>query len=692
MPATPASTSPRVLTHRSGVVIHGTIDATPGEISEHCIASTDIFSREIYLRDSVIAGIDPDHPHPEHAFADNLIDHDNGGRVTITEIGKHGRHLYSGLEPGVDVLVTVSYMPFLDDTPILVARSIRLLDDHGLSHTRHENMLSKILTHDLPVVPRVPAWIPYTATTGQPAPAPTDTLGAHITDHEMINAPAITVTGTVAAYTHSEGITREHALRHIHTLDTRVVDPDPDNPMAQEVAHIIDYTRGDLLCVLEPVTKQESTRLPLAVGATVDIDVVYRYNPHYGYSLQATGVRTYDADGNALAGITHQLTNPGTYIRTFDSTPDIPSDFHHHRLWSPRDAATMTESLADFFDNILGTALVAWSRTGDTDPSCFADYHATAQRLAGVYRSPETVTILADEAFLDAVMTMTLAQRAPTGALTPSDIIHTSGVVYLETASALDDLITPLLAEDQAINARFCDPHLPIRAISWCPNPDNPAETAEPVLTLWAEGPLIHHAVADTGNDMPEQLAAYLVPVGVFPLRVLTDGPRQLSPTAVARTDSPENHMHTLAHALMRSIADVSRLDIPEYRTDIPLVPECPPEPDEPDEETISQRRRRLRAHAQRRKDATHVRILQLQHHLGVRADDSDDSATVGGTSRRRLRQHWVTGHWTRQWYSSQQRHKYLYRHGYLRGDARLGVVTGAKVYSATAPLTNKGN
>lgn len=52
----------------------------------------------------------------------------------------------------------------------------------------------------------------------------------------------------------------------------------------------------------------------------------------------------------------------------------------------------------------------------------------------------------------------------------------------------------------------------------------------------------------------------------------------------------------------------------------------------------------------------------------------------------RKLRAHWVRGHWRNQWYATAQEHKTIWVDGFVRGDASIGTVGGARVYAARAP------
>jgi hypothetical protein len=49
----------------------------------------------------------------------------------------------------------------------------------------------------------------------------------------------------------------------------------------------------------------------------------------------------------------------------------------------------------------------------------------------------------------------------------------------------------------------------------------------------------------------------------------------------------------------------------------------------------------------------------------------------------RKVRQHWVRGHWRNQWYSSLQDNRAIWIDGHVKGDASAGIVTGPKVLVA---------
>jgi hypothetical protein len=52
----------------------------------------------------------------------------------------------------------------------------------------------------------------------------------------------------------------------------------------------------------------------------------------------------------------------------------------------------------------------------------------------------------------------------------------------------------------------------------------------------------------------------------------------------------------------------------------------------------------------------------------------------------RKQRQHWVRGHWRNQWYRTENVNRRIWIDGFVKGDASVGIVTGQKVYRATAP------
>lgn len=83
-----------------------------------------------------------------------------------------------------------------------------------------------------------------------------------------------------------------------------------------------------------------------------------------------------------------------------------------------------------------------------------------------------------------------------------------------------------------------------------------------------------------------------------------------------------------------------------------------------------------------RRAQATRVDTVRV---LSLRAPDHGRYELEAATGRK-VRQHWVRGHWRRQWYATLNDHRSIWIEGFIKGDAQLGLVGGPKVYLARAP------
>lgn len=70
------------------------------------------------------------------------------------------------------------------------------------------------------------------------------------------------------------------------------------------------------------------------------------------------------------------------------------------------------------------------------------------------------------------------------------------------------------------------------------------------------------------------------------------------------------------------------------------------------------------------------VRVLALRN--GDHGRYELDAATG-----RKVRQHWVRGHWRNQWYPSLADNRAIWIDGHIKGDASLGTVVGQKVHVA---------
>lgn len=340
--------------------------------------------------------------------------------------------------------------------------------------------------------------------------------------------------------------------------------------------------------------------------------------------------------------------------------------------WSAKHAAEATETLAALYAGTLGPLALSQFYLGD--------HQVRSRGYAEIFSSREIMTILADDSFVAGSVDMTLAPGAPTAPLRPEEVLTTSAIIYFTTPRELASLITELPDHE----TRRIQPDTLIRAISFHHDPMHP-EAA--VLNLWSHAHDLDEATASILDTVP----SLLVPVTSSPVLINGDAHDLTLPQLWRRplTDPDNPEYRHLVHALLRSITHISRMEITSTATAVPLVPEHAPEPEVDEligEETRSQRRRRLAAHARKRELATRVHVMGLQ----PRGSDNDTAATTSDNSDAPrepvMRQHWVSGFWRNQYYPSDKTHRMIWIDQHIRGDARLGVVTNPKVYTLTDP------
>ena len=77
--------------------------------------------------------------------------------------------------------------------------------------------------------------------------------------------------------------------------------------------------------------------------------------------------------------------------------------------------------------------------------------------------------------------------------------------------------------------------------------------------------------------------------------------------------------------------------------------------------------------------DSTPPRSIRV---LSLRNADHGRYELDAATGRK-IRQHWVRGHWRNQWYPSLKDNRAIWIDGYIKGDAALGIVMGQKIHVA---------
>lgn len=351
-------------------------------------------------------------------------------------------------------------------------------------------------------------------------------------------------------------------------------------------------------------------------------------------------------------------------VRMPDPVPAIGS-FKHKEVWTARDAARMRDLMAQRMASPLGELhLVSLDREllGRRGRITHDDTLAARQRLAPLrrdivagWRDPDSPTILASTDF--AQMMLGAAVTTPDAPLHPQEIIAASGVVFFAEKQSFADL--PLMGravEDQTASEEQTFAHLGVRALSWFTTAQGPTGGLDGLmLELYTDGPdaqYYEEVLFPMNTDMPLQpLAAY------HHLYTLSSGFGHVGGTA-----EQYSRIHPSVRVLMalvRALSAIARSPQTEETADAV--------------ETPVQRRSRIKRHKRAPRD---VRVLSLHHAEHGRYE-------LDAATGRKVRAHWVRGHWRNQWYASTQEHHTIWIDGFVRGDGDLGLVTGPKVYLA---------
>ncbi|MFJ2662642.1 hypothetical protein [Arthrobacter koreensis] len=344
-----------------------------------------------------------------------------------------------------------------------------------------------------------------------------------------------------------------------------------------------------------------------------------------------------------------ERNSAGYIVAKLTNAPALPAAIDKE-LWGPRDAAAMMSVLPTFYRSAYGRAQEAHYRhfmcESGFDPEQWAgllDPDERVLEMARIIEDERTTTILAQEDF--AQMLKAAALTAPNTELHRDELISPSGLVFFAREQDLSDLV---LCQDPLI-----------RAISWWT-----VETLDGLsidITFYVDGPSAWRMSLETEEPDPgapvtdedtfigpEELYRFLYPVE----RITTTIDQDSQPL-------PTDEKFTQGLGLIRSIKAVAK----SAHTRDELT----------DTESPKQRKMRRRKGLRQPRQ---VRVLSLVNPDYGRYEM--DAATG-----RKLRSHWVRGHWRQQWYPSLEDHRTIWIDGFIRGDADLGTVTGRKIYVA---------
>lgn len=340
----------------------------------------------------------------------------------------------------------------------------------------------------------------------------------------------------------------------------------------------------------------------------------------------------------------------GYIVAKMTNTPALPAAIDKEH-WNARDAATMMGVLPTFYRSIYGRAQESRGqelmRENGHDPEQTMDLldpDENALAIAKIIEDERTTTILAQEDFTQ--MLRAAALTAPNTELHRDELISPKGMLFFAKKQDLSDLI-------------LCQEPL-IRAISWWA-----VETLDGTaiqITFYLDGPSAWRLVLDAATPEPgapftddddcvgaEELHRFLLPVEQVYTTVDQDDDDNL----------PTDEKFIRGVGLIRSINAV----VKSAHTRNKLT------------DTESEKQRKIR----RRKGLRQPRQVRVLSLVNPDYGRYEMDAATG----RKLRSHWVRGHWRQQWYPSIQDHRTIWIDGFIRGDADLGTVTGRKIYIA---------
>lgn len=339
----------------------------------------------------------------------------------------------------------------------------------------------------------------------------------------------------------------------------------------------------------------------------------------------------------------------GYIVTKITNTPALPAVIDKEK-WSARDAATMMANLTTFYRSAYGPIEISRGhdimREHGHDPEQSVDLldpGENALAIAKIIEDEQTTTILAQEDFTQ--MLRAAALTAPNTELHRDELISPNGMLFFAQKQDLSDLI-------------FCEDPL-IRAISWWTVETLHGSSIQ--ITFYLDGPSAWRALLD--DALPEPGAPFTpddLCVGMEELHRFLAPAEHIYTTVDQDSGSlPGDEKFIRGLGLIRSINAVAKsAHTREKLTDT-----------ESDKQRKVRRRKGLRRPHQ-------VRVLSLVNPDYGRYEM--DAATG-----RKIRSHWVRGHWRQQWYPSTQDHRTIWIDGFIRGDADLGAVTGRKIYVA---------
>lgn len=325
-----------------------------------------------------------------------------------------------------------------------------------------------------------------------------------------------------------------------------------------------------------------------------------------------------------------------SHLRFSDSPPPLRSN---PELWGPREVSSMIENMPGVVDTAYyATQLGPFYGNLSRERIAYSALW-TINFMVGALVDPDSAFVLVDDPFVE--MMIAAAQDAPHQVA--DHFISPQGMVVFANPLTGSDLLPSIVQSSESgmeVTGGKAVKDLRVRAIMWFANIEGKTEVAlmRQVESYDAPPP-----------RPPVEYHGHLTPAFILRLDILKD------------PDLPTNISEDMGR-LVQILNSLGAIAQSSHTKD----------------ETVTVESKKQRKHRERKgKPAPRpVRVLSLHNPEYGRYE-------LDAATGRKLRQHWVRGHWRNQWYPKLERNKRIWVDGFVRGDAKLGTVTGPKVYVA---------
>lgn len=290
--------------------------------------------------------------------------------------------------------------------------------------------------------------------------------------------------------------------------------------------------------------------------------------------------------------------------------------------WKPKDAIEIKRLMTSFYESAFGLFAAHESVLRAGLDEGFAQEAAAESRQ--LWAQEDLLLVFAKDSYLD--MLEAAAITAPAGELNDDELLASSGVMLFEH----ERNIPAFTAEDDDV---------PVRGLTW------KVEDGHLTVQVMIDG---HHELDNPGRvEPPADCYAYL-----YQLNLLK---------APMRNPIVPGHDEEGINALLGYLRSIKVIAQSPATSSTVVQPKARPK-----------KKGMQAASAQPRS----IRVLSLRNADHGRYE-------LDAATGRKVRQHWVRGHWRNQWYPSLNDNRAIWIDGYIKGDASLGVVTGQKIHVA---------